>query len=212
MNNKALTMKKLLLCALALVAASPALAYDYEQSSNGLKVTQFGDVDVRYYVAMCHSFRDVGVSRFFGTPAEYKNPYPELGLFSAQIEKVNAISSLNRAFFNDTMTKAHEFQYNTYRSLAQNKMGFQRYSKMISEYPETYKMQKEKYDSYRTEVLKQRAYNVKKTINDITAQLDTQPSHNSNGHNYEKTDWDYVLECRRWWKYEQENEHELTYR
>ncbi|MFS1428538.1 hypothetical protein LMH73_015655 [Vibrio splendidus] len=207
-------MKKIILGMLMAACAMPSLAYNSNSNSNsggnhssGLRVDGYGNVNAGYYIQTCSSYKSVGTSSLFGKYEDYKKPYPELGRMHAELQKVNGLKSDNKQFIYSSMKEAHEYQYNMYRSLAQNTMQIKRYEKMVQKYPETYKMQKERYQQNRAQVIEQRKYNIEKTINDIRSQLDrVPPQHGNNGGGATtgQTDWEMYQECKIWWTYEKE--------
>ncbi|EJG0765999.1 hypothetical protein C4G84_RS19480 [Vibrio parahaemolyticus O5:K30] len=201
--------KKLMLPGiLTALLASPAMAYSTQNVS--LQKDSYGYVDVKLYMSICDTYKNVGYSREFGSVSDYDGPYPELGHFSAELDKVSRIGSSNRAFIDETMRKAHEFQYNTYRALAQFKVQIQRYEKLVGQYESTYQMQNEMHEENRAKLIKQKEYNTQKTISDIKTQLSKVP-YSGRDQVHEKSDWDDYQECKLWWNYEKQNQGRIDY-
>ncbi|MGD1524644.1 hypothetical protein [Vibrio owensii] len=196
-------MKKAILAALMLGCLSTnasAKSSDYELTIDGYTISE-----LKYMYGNCGDYRQVGVSSIFGGPEEYNNPYPELGWFSAKLDRVRSIPGHIRSDFNGQFSKAHETQYNLYYSMAQMEYRFDMTKPLLDGHDATLNYNMQKMQESMDEANKYIAYNTEKTINDVSELLRSPKNgyRPENGQEYEDNGWTDYQTCMEWWQYQE---------
>lgn len=177
-------MKKVV-AILAMIFSTSAFSYSYDERNS--------------LIQTCSYYSDVSESAIFGTPSEYGEKYPKLGLLSAKIDKVYRIKRETKIEIDAILVLAKKNKDAVQYGIFKNDRMTERTRDSITLSQHTADMASHYYKGDMQKLRKENEYVTEKAIKDVYRALKSDKRTYGKFGQYYTSSHQELLRCEEWW-------------